>query len=259
VSPELDARWIVEAATGRERADLLLTPEISSDADGVCRELAARRARGEPLQYVTQAAGFRRLQLAVGPGVFIPRPETELVAERAMVRLSQGGMVVDAGTGSGAIAFAIADERPDAIVFATERSRPALSWARSNQDRLGIAVKLIMCDLLSGLPRALAGSFDVVVSNPPYIDSSESWEVDREVLEHEPHEALFADEHGLGVIAKLAKEAQTWLKPGGWLVLEIGNRQADSARALLAAEGYECLCILQDLSGNDRIAEGRRP
>ncbi|MDP9225439.1 MAG: peptide chain release factor N(5)-glutamine methyltransferase [Actinomycetota bacterium] len=257
-SPEFDAKWILEAATGRDHGELLLAPEISSHEERACDDLTARRAGGEPLQYVTEVAGFRRLEISVGPGVFIPRPETELVAEQAMHRLPHGGRVVDAGTGSGAIALAIADERPDAVVFATEASPRAFSWAEMNRDHLRKEVNLVMCDLLTGLPQALLGSLDVVVSNPPYIDRSEWSTMAREVIEHEPHDALFADERGLGVILELARSAQRWLKPLGWLVLEIGDGQADEVRTRLAASGYECVSIGRDLNGKDRIAEGRK-
>ena len=121
-----EARRIVEAASSRNRSDLILDPAIDEDAAERALEFARRRASGEPLQYVTGVAGFRRLDLAVGPGVFVPRPETELVVEKAIARLPHRGTLVDVGTGSGAIALSVADERPDARVMATERSAAAL-------------------------------------------------------------------------------------------------------------------------------------
>jgi release factor glutamine methyltransferase len=256
----VEAPWIVEAATKRDRAALLLAPNIDAEDERACARLAARRAAGEPLQYVTETAGFRNLHLAIGPGVFIPRPETELVAAQAMERLPHGGTLVDVGTGSGAIAFAVADERPDAAVFATESSGPAYLWAERNRDLLMLAsVTLVRCDLLSGLPRDLVGSVDVVVSNPPYIDRVQATSLPVEIVDHEPHTALFAGEGGLDVLIRLADAAEEWMKPHGWLVTEIGRDQAARVRVLLGAAGYENVSVTKDLAGNDRIAEAQKP
>lgn len=237
---------------------MLLAGSLGDDVVARARTLAARRAAGEPLQYVTGVAGFRRLDLAVGPGVLIPRPETESVAGRAMERLPPGGSAADVGTGSGAIALSIADERPDARVLATESSKAAFQWARRNADALGLSVELILCDLVDGLPPELQGALDVCVSNPPYVAFSERVVLSSDVLEHEPPEALFAGEHGLDVIDRVAGESLGWLRSGGWLVLEIGDRQGEAVRRLLEEKGYDEVSVLPDLAGRDRIAEGRR-
>ena len=258
-APGQEAWWILEAATKRDRAGLVTEPEISREEERSCERLAARRAAGEPLQYVTQVAGFRGLDLAVGPGVFIPRPETELVAERAMSRLPRGGTLVDVGTGSGAMALAVAKERGDATVLATESSTAALAWAERNQAALGVPVELVPGDLLSGLDPSLAGAIDVVVSNPPYIDRAQASSLPQEVVGHEPDRALFATEAGLDVLIRLADAAISWLHREGWLVLEIASDQAESAAALLGAAGYERVSIGEDLAGNPRIAEGQKP
>jgi release factor glutamine methyltransferase len=197
--------------------------------------------------------------MAVGPGVFIPRPETELVAERAMERLPKGGMLVDIGTGSGAIALSVAHERPDARVLATESSSEALLWAEKNRATLDLPVELIGCDLFEGLPEVLAGRFDVVVANPPYIDVGKAGVLPRDVVDHEPSSALFAGERGLDVTIRLADAAHRWLKPRGWLVLEIGSDQAQQVSALLGAAGYENVSVSRDLAGHDRIAQAQRP
>lgn len=254
---DVEARWIIETAAGRSRAELLIGPPLHDEVVERAHALAARRAAGEPLQYVTGTAGFRRLELAVGPGVLVPRPETELVAGRAMQRLPVGGVVVDAGTGSGAIALSIADERPDARVVATELSDEAMVWAERNIGALGQPVELIHCDLLSGLPAELRASVDVIVSNPPYVAAGERVMLPEEVVRHEPHQALFSGDDGLAVIARLAAEARRWLRPTGWLVTEMGERQGEDVRRLLEEAGYEDIAVLPDLAGRDRIAEGR--
>lgn len=218
-----------------------------------------RRLAGEPLQYVLGTAAFRRLELKVGPGVFIPRPETELVAEQAMARLRSGGTLVDLCTGSGAIALSVADERPDARVVASELSPTAAQWATSNRDSLELRVDLYRGDLFEPLPSELAGCVDVVVSNPPYIDPSERSVLPRDVVDHEPEDALFAPGEGTTVIARIAAEAPGWLRPNGWLVLEIGETQGDAVRAILEESGFAVVSIAPDLTGRDRIAEGRWP
>lgn len=204
-------------------------------------------------------AAFRRLELRVGPGVFIPRPETELVAERAMARLPSGATLADLCTGSGAIALSVADERPDALVVASELSPEALRWAASNLDSLGLQVALFQGDLFEPLPTDLAGRLDVVVSNPPYVDPDERSILPRDVVDHEPAEALFAPERGTAVIERIADEARTWLRRDGWLVLEIGETQGEGVRKILAERGYVDVAIEQDLAGRDRIAEARWP
>lgn len=241
-SPEAEARWIAEGAGGR-------------DVD----ELVRRRLAGEPLQYVLGTAAFRRLELRVGPGVFVPRPETELVAERAMELLPDAGLLVDLCTGSGAIALSVADERPDARVVASELSAAALRWAASNRDALESRVELCHGDLFDPLPRELAGGVDVVVANPPYVDPSERRVLPRDVVDHEPEAALFAPEEGTAVITRIASEAGAWLRRDGWLVLEIGETQAASVRSILVDAGFADVSIAPDLTGRERVAEGRWP
>jgi release factor glutamine methyltransferase len=220
-------------------------------------ELAARRASGVPLQYVTGVAGFRRLELAVGSGVLIPRPETEVVAERAMQRLPCRGIIVDVGTGSGPIALSVADERPDARVYATEISESALGWARRNASNLQLSIELVRGDLFKGLPQELAGDVDVVVSNPPYVALRDAGTLPPEVVDHEPAVALFAGEEGLQVIAVIAKQAREWLRPGGWLILEMGFDQSETVLQLLTDHEYTEVAAHPDLTGHLRVAEGR--
>jgi release factor glutamine methyltransferase len=254
---ESESAWLIEAAAGRRWQDIIVEGEMDPEAERRALTLARRRAAGEPLQYVTGVAGFRRLELNVGPGVFIPRPETELVVDRALGHLPETGVAVDVGTGSGAIALAIADERPDARVLATESSTAALKWARANRDRLSLAVELYHCDLLSGLPERFRRRVDVVVSNPPYIAPRETTSLPPEVLGHEPHEALFAGADGTRSLRRIARLARSWLRPGGWLVVEIGAAQEELARALLDENGYVAGSVQTDYNDRPRIAAGR--
>lgn len=258
VSPEAELGWLLQAATGMPRAGLTSQIELAPDAVTRARELASRRAAGEPLQYITGLAGFRFLELQVGPGVFIPRPETELVVERALARLPRDGIVADLCTGSGAIALSIASERPDAAVYATELSPDAFRWAERNRAATGIDVVIAQGDLFSALPEDLRGRLDVVVSNPPYVPPSERRLLPRDVVDHEPPIALFAEGDGLEVIRRLIAEGLEWLKPGGWLVLEIGETQGESITRLLGSSGYEDVAVHLDHSDRERIAEGRR-
>ena len=234
-----EARWLTEAARG-----------------SALDELVRRRIAGEPLQYLTGIAGFRFLALEVGPGVLIPRPETEVVAQFAMDRLPANGIAIDVGTGSGAIALALKHERPDARVVATDLSGDALTWARRNRDRLGLDVELIEGDLFEGVSVELQGGVDVVVSNPPYVADEERASLPSEVKDHEPEIALFAPGDGLSVIGRLAREAKRWLRPGGYLVLEISPSQANEVKVLLGE--YRDAAIHPDLTGRDRVAVARR-
>ena len=236
-----EARWLLESAG-----------EVDS-----ALALARRRIAGEPLQYLTGIAGFRHLELAVGPGVLVPRPETESVAQRALDLLPPGGTLVDVGTGSGAIALSVAHERRDATVWGTDLSPEALSWAIANRDRLKLDVELVEGNLFDPLPDRLRGHVDVVVSNPPYVGEDERSILPREVVEHEPHVALFADD-GLAVIRRLVDAAPVWLAEGGWLVLEISERHPAEVSDLLKSGGFDRVFVEQDLAGRARIASGRR-
>ena len=255
-----EAEWLLEAAASTPRSELVASADddLTQMTERRALKLASRRAAGEPLQYLTGIAGFRRLELEVGPGVFIPRPETELVAQQAMDRLPEQGFVLDIGTGSGAIALSIADERPDAYVFATEKSRDALGWANRNLDRIDTEhVVIVEGDLFEGLPKDVRGNLDVIVSNPPYVAESEVHLLGADVRDHEPHEALFAGLEGLLVAESIADEARSWMKPGGWLVLEIGYDQAGKVAEVLERLDYRDVRVSQDLAGKDRIVEAR--
>lgn len=218
-------------------------------------DLVRRRLAGEPLQYVTGIAGFRRLELRIGPGALVPRPETESLAGRAIEMAPHAGTVVDIGTGAAPIALALADERPDLTVIGTEISTEALEWARLNRDRLQANIELIECDLFEGLPTRLRGRVDVVVSNPPYVSENERGSLPREIADHEPAIALFSGRDGLEVFDRIARSAKGWLRDGGVLLSEIGDRQGETAIRLLEHLGYGSPNVRNDLAGRPRIAE----
>ena len=236
-----EAQWIVEAAPDEKTA---LT-------------FAERRSRGEPLQYLLGSAQFRHLDLEVGPGVFIPRPETELVVERAIELLPPGGTLVDLGTGSGAIALSVAHERPDAKVSATEADPGAFPWAIRNRDRLSLPVDIFQGDLFENLPKELEGAIDVCVSNPPYVSTEKKGSLPVDVREHEPETALYGGATGMDVTERLARDARSWLRPGGWLVMEMSVEQQDLMNSLLEDLRYADVKIGIDLARWPRIVAAR--
>lgn len=229
-------------------------------------ELVAQRARRVPLQHLTGIAPFRHLELAVGPGVFIPRPETEIVAQAAIEELQRlvscaqapvgAPIAIDLGTGSGALALALASEVPEARVYAVELSALAAAWAERNIQRTGLAVTLQQADMREAFPE-LEGRADVVVSNPPYIPN-EAVPVDPEVAEHDPELALYGGgPEGMTLPAAAAHRAAKLLRPGGYFIMEHAESQAAAARRVLLAEGFAEVEGHRDLTGRDRATGGR--
>ena len=254
-TPRLDAELMLAHALGRPRIELYTCLErtlSATELDGY-RELVARRARGEPVAYILGEWGFRRLTLTVDSRALIPRPETEVVVERCLAHLVglHAPSVLDVGTGSGAIALALADEVPGVRVTAIDVSPDALALARENVARTGLAIELVEHDLRSGLP---GGPYDLVVSNPPYVEPLDLETLMPDVRDYEPHIALV----GIGATEAVARAALEALRPGGWLVLEIGDGQARATESLLGELGYADVATTPDLTLRERVVQGRR-
>jgi release factor glutamine methyltransferase len=246
-TPRLDAELILARAMGLQRIELYTQHDRPlTDAErGQARELVRRRGAREPLAYVLGDWDFRRLTLKTDKRALVPRPETEIVVERCLKLLAGTAepRIVDVGTGTGAIALSLKHERPDAHVTATDRSAGALSLAQENAHANGLDIELVETDLLEGL----AGPFDLVVSNPPYVDALELATLEPE-LAHEPEDALV----DRGQTKRLIETARF-----GWLVLEVHEKRAGDIGPELERAGYSDVRISQDLTGRDRIVEGR--
>jgi release factor glutamine methyltransferase len=232
---------------------------LAADAAGPFCDLIERRLAGEPIQYITGEAEFYGLPFHVNRDVLIPRPETEHLVEKAMALAAEfvRPKIVDVGTGSGAIAVALAHALPFAEITATDISADALAVAKANAARNGVAdrVRFFKGDLLE----AVAGEhFDIVISNPPYVPESDRTTLDVEVRDYEPAQALFAGEDGLQIYRRLIPAAFDALVPGGYLALEIGYGQRAGIEALLVREGFAGIKFIPDLQGIARVAVARR-
>lgn len=264
-SPRMNAELLLMFTLECDRAYLYAHPERELTAEEEARylEAIAQRCRGIPAQYITGHQEFWGLDLIVSPAVLIPRPETEHVIE-TVLHLIDGSRtatpgsrlrIVDVGTGSGCIALALAREFPSAEIHATDISAAALEIARANAARHQFERRICFheTDLLAGLA---PGSFDLVVSNPPYVGESEQDEVQLEVRKFEPRNAVFAGPTGLEVIARLIPQAEIVLKPGGWIVIEISGTIVEGVKRLLA--GWQHLQITNDLQAIPRVAAARK-
>lgn len=263
-SPEHDARALALHVLGlRKPSELLLHDELDGPAEQAYDELVARRAQRVPLQHLTGLAPFRYLDLEVGPGVFVPRPETESVVQWAVdaLRGVPDPLVVDLCAGSGTIALSLANEVPGVTVHAVERDPGALEWARRNAVRRVAAgdpeVHLHLGPVEGCLPQ-LDGTVDLVASNPPYVAQDEAHLSEPEVVDHDPHVALFAEDDGLAVIREVERAARRLLKPGGLVIVEHSDRQGESAPAVLrSAGGWVEVADHEDLAGRPRYVTAR--
>ena len=273
-----EARWVVQEASGASATELAAEADdpVGALVHHRVTEMVARRLGGVPLQYVLGSWQFRGLDLMVDPRVLIPRPETEFVVQCAIDALVAGGArvgrndpwsaglteyaVADLGTGSGAIALALAAELPDAAVWATDVSPDALVVARANLAAIGSAatrVRMVEGDWFAALPEALRGGLRLIVSNPPYVTEAEHPDLPPEVRDHEPRGALVSGPTGLEAVAHLVATAPGWLEPDGVLVVELAPHQRDATLAEATAAGFSAE-VRPDLTGRDRVLVARR-
>lgn len=254
----VDAEWLLLHLLRKPRSWLIAhdTDELDALTLDAYRALVDRRAAGEPVAYITGRRGFWRFELQVSPATLIPRPETELLVELALERLSQDAdvSVVDLGTGSGAIALSIAYERPRARVTAVDISADALQVARSNAEELDLRnMTFAQGSWFTPLGDA---RFDLIVSNPPYIEAADPHLVQGD-LRFEPPGALASGPDGLDAIRELVLKAPGHLRAGGWLLMEHGWNQAADVRQMLSDAGYEDVATFRDLEDRDRVTGGR--
>lgn len=254
-----EAEILLGHALGRDRAWLFTHADSIADNDQAARfrTMIDARQRGEPIAYLIGRRGFWTFDLDVTPDVLIPRPETELLVELALERIPIDGesRIADLGTGSGAIALAIASERPRAHIVATDASVPALAVAALNATQLEIAnVEFVEGDWCAALD---ARTFDIIVSNPPYIAAGDRHLAQGD-LRFEPSSALASGTDGLDAIGRIINAATRHLASGGWLLLEHGYDQGERVRLILVQHGFETVQTWRDISGNDRVSGGKR-
>lgn len=255
-SPKRDAEVLLSFVTGKSRSWLMAFDETQLDAAQLAQlnALIARRARGEPVAHLTGEREFWSLPLTVSPVTLIPRPDTEILVEQALARLPDYAVdILDLGTGTGAVALAIASERPDCQVIGVDRVAEAVQLAQHNAQKLQIAnAAFLRSDWFS----ALAGKkFALIVSNPPYIDAADA-HLQQGDVRFEPLSALVADDQGLADIRHIAQAARHYLLPQGALLLEHGWQQGESVRTILSAQNYQAVATCQDYAGHDRVTAG---
>ena len=259
-TPKVEAEWLLAGTLECKRLDLYLQHErpLEEDVIACLRERVRRRAGGEPLQYILGYADFHDIRLKVGPGALIPRPETEQLVDKVIGRLEgrKAPRIVDLGTGSGAIALALARALPDARVLAVERSGAALEQARANAEALGLREQVAFRsgDWLQGL----SFEADCIVSNPPYLTGQEWHEARPEVRNFEPREALVAAEDGLADLRTILQGAQARLSADGFVALETGIAHAAPLRRIAEDAGYTGIAVEQDDAGRDRFFFARK-
>lgn len=261
VDAELLIGHIMGMSRGEVQAAAVTGRELSETDAATLETLVERRATREPLQHITGVAAFRSLELAVGPGVFVPRPETEQVAQIAVDALrvlpEPHPIAVDLGTGSGAIALAMATEVPHARVYAVENSVDAFLWTRQNFRTVAVDnATLVFDDLGRALPE-LDGTASVVISNPPYVPD-EATPIDPEVRLYDPAAALYGGQDGLDVVRVLSVEAARLLRPGGTLIIEHGELQGEAIRSILSADGWRAPATFPDFTMRDRATTAIR-
>jgi release factor glutamine methyltransferase len=264
LSPSVDAELLGCHVLGVERSELtmltLRDQPFPGDKITEFEAAVARRVNREPLQHITGLAPFRHLELHVGPGVFIPRPETEQLVGMALEKIEslEKPLVIDMCSGSGAIAISIATELSGADVYSVELSKQAFDFLSRNYQKYGLDIKGASNEDLTTAFDELAGRVDLVISNPPYIPDA-AVPIDLEVQLHEPKLALYGGQDGLDVIRSISERALFLLKPSGLLVLEHADSQAQAISELLLSQGWQEVVSSQDLAGKDRMISARKP
>lgn len=251
-TPAVDAALLISEAAGISQLDMILYPEreLCPETETFLRQLAQRRCQREPLQYITGKAYFRDLVLSVDPSVLIPRPETELLVDFALEKTPRNGLLLDIGTGSGAIAITCATERPDLAVTAVDISPAALEKAKENSKANGAEnIRFLESDLFSAVEEE---TFDFIAANLPYVTEEEYSGLAPEVREHEPVLALTAPDEGFLLIQKTAEALRRHLKPGGKAAFELSPFQALRLKTLLETQGFSARISL-DLTGRERF------
>ena len=254
-----DVRLLLAHALGVEPVDMILREMDDVDPVGLTTFEAAvrRREAGEPVSRIRGWREFYGRRFHVTPDVLDPRPETELLVDVAIARLPKGGRVLDLGVGSGCILLSVLAERADAIGVGVDISAAALGVARINAEALGVTARAELVE--GGWDAALAGAFDLVLSNPPYIPAAEMEGLAREVINHDPHLALTPGGDGLGPYRLILARVSQLLAPGGWIGFEFGLGQSLAVSDLMVRAGLEQVEVMRDLAGIERAAFGRRP
>lgn len=260
-SPDHDASALAAHVLELAPSDLRITTTTDVTQTHLDRlaALVERRAERVPLQHLTGAAGFRTITLACRPGVFVPRPETEVLAGLAIEAVGPSPLVVEPCTGTGAVALSIATEVPQATVIATDRAPEAVELARCNAERLGLDVEVLHGDLLEPVDPALRRRVDVLVANPPYLTPSELDACDPEVRQHDPEGALVAGPTGHEITDRLIAAAPAWLRPGGTVLLEVAEARAAQVADRMRTAGLVDVAVVDDLTGRERIVRATIP
>lgn len=255
-NPRLDAELLIADVLELDRVGLYMNYDrpLNVDELNTLRPLVKRRGQREPLQYILGSTEFWSLELSVSPDVLIPRPDTEILIEEALSRAGESGILIDVGTGSGAIAVSLASELEQWSCDAIDVSAAALAIARSNAERHNVAGRIDFFDC--DLQQVPGKTYDLIVSNPPYVSAEEWPQLMPEVRDHEPKMALVAAENGLACYRSLASQAAERLKKSGWLLVEIGYQQAEAVQQLFRQAGLTDVYMREDYAGQARVVGG---